>query len=123
MHFFKKTDFRKKKKVISHHGYSFASKMERDLFDYLKLLEKAKEISNIKLQVSVYLTEARILYKPDFSYEKENETIYAEMKGFETAVWRIKRRLWKHYGPGILEVYKTNRSGVYLHETIIPVYP
>lgn len=99
-------------------GISFASKAEAALYQVLKLRESQGEIEDIKCQVQVYLTEAKILYKPDFSYTKNGKTIWAEFKGFETAVWRIKRRLWKHYGPGPLEVYKGSSKNVFLFETI-----
>ncbi len=114
-----KNKYRAKK--VKHAGYSFASQGERDMFTILKEREDNKELTNLKCQVSVYLTDARILYKPDFSYERDNLTVYVEYKGFETAPWRIKRRLWKHYGPGPLDIYKKCGRDIYLHETIIPV--
>jgi len=70
----------------------------------------------------VYLTKARILYIPDFKVFDHGlgDFSWEEFKGFETDTWRIKRRLWLNYGPGILNVWKANRAGVYLHETIKP---
>ena len=109
-----------KNKKTSRGGRSFASKGEAGLYDYLFIKEKAREIFNLKCQVQVYLTEANILYKPDFSYESDGQVIYCEYKGFETAIWRIKRRLWEHYGPGKLEVYKGLGLRMFLVETIIP---
>lgn len=103
---------------VKHAGMSFASKGESRCYDMLVLEEQAGLISNIRAQASVYLTDARILYKPDFCVfdHKLNEDVYVEYKGMETPVWRIKRRLWMHYGPGRLRVYK----GKNLHEEIIP---
>lgn len=111
--------YRNKRTKIS--GRSFASRFEGDLFLMLEHLQKIGEIRDLKCQVSCYLTDARILYKPDFSFVRDGQTVFAEAKGFETAVWRIKRRLWKHYGDGVLEVYKQGRSGPFLSETITPV--
>lgn len=106
---------------VSIQGYSCASKMEGERLRQLLLFEQAKEISDLKTQVSVYLTDARIQYKPDFQYfcNKKNMVIYEEVKGFSTDVWRIKRRLWEHYGPGRLDIWKKNNRGLYLDETII----
>lgn len=114
-------DYRKVKK-ISHAGYSFASKFEAALFDQLKLFERAGEIRNLTCQDSVYLSDARILYKPDFTYwdVKLDQQAWAEAKGFETPVFAIKKRLWKFYGPGRLKIYKGNHKNIYLDEEIIP---
>jgi hypothetical protein len=105
---------------VSHSGYYFASKGEAALFDILRLRELSKEITDLKCQVSVYLTKSRIQYIADFSHNENGETVYDEYKGFETDVWRIKRRLWKNYGPGVLRVYKKRGPSVVLHEEIIP---
>ena len=105
---------------IDHAGYVFASKLEAALFDLLKLRERAGEISDIKCQDSVYLTKARILFKPDFSYLEGDARVYAEAKGFETVVYAIKRRLWAKYGPGPLHVYKGSYKQITLFESIFP---
>ena len=59
---------------------------------------------------------------PDFKVEclKTNEIYWVEAKGFETDVYRIKRRLWLWYGPGRLEVYKGSAQRVTLFETLVP---
>lgn len=109
-------------RITKHAGYSFASKGEAGLFDYLKLLEMAKEISDIKVQPHVYLTEARILYIPDFSVVdvKLNSLVYYEYKGFETEIWKLKKRLYRFYGPAPLRVFIKGYNGPYLQEEIIP---
>lgn len=107
----------------SSNGQSFSSQAERDLYELLMLMERAGEIQDIQVQDHVYLTEARILYIADFKYRNliSGEEEWAEMKGFETDVWRIKRRLWiAGYGPGCLKVYKKSGVRVYLAETINP---
>lgn len=103
-------------------GYTFDSKLESAVHDIHLLREKAGEIRNIKQQVSVYLTAARILYKADFSYElvETGETEYAEAKGVSTQSWAIKLRLWRCYGPGKLYLYKGSYTKPYLDEIIIP---
>jgi predicted nuclease of restriction endonuclease-like RecB superfamily len=99
-------------------GRSFASKAEAVVFQHLKALEDMAAILDLKCQVQVYLTESKILMKPDFSFLRAGVRVYAECKGFETAVYRIKRRLWRHYGPGSLEVYVVQRGAVVLKEIV-----
>lgn len=110
------------RKKVDHAGYRFDSKLEAALFDELKLRERAGEISEIQAQDTVYLTLARIMYKPDFKFmnNSSGEYEWAEAKGFETTDYRIKRRLWQWYGPGKLYVYHGSHSRLMLKETIIP---
>lgn len=111
-----------KNKKVHHAGYSFASQFECAVFNLLLLREKAGEIRDIQCQDHIYLTEARICYIPDFKFVdlQTNNFAWAEAKGFETDVWKIKKRLWEHYGPGRLEIYKGNAKKVFLKETVIP---
>jgi len=106
---------------ISYGGRSFASKLEKDLYDFLRIRELGGEIRDLKCQTQVHLTNARIIYKPDYAYFNllKNREEWAEAKGFETPEWRIKRRLWMHYGPGPLLVYKKSGT-LFLAEEIIP---
>ena len=97
-----------KKTIID--GITFDSKMEARYYLGLKLRAKAGEIEIISLQPKVYLTEAKILYKPDFFiWEKGVGNIYIDVKGPTTPVFKIKMRLWKKYGPGILRVVYKNK--------------
>ena len=107
---------------VSYDHHSFASKFEAAIYQWLKLREANGEITDIKCQETIYLTEAKIIYKPDFSYidNKTEIRIYAEAKGYETTDWRIKRRLWQFYGPGSLEIYKGSAKSFSLHETLTP---
>ena len=109
-------------KRVNHSGYSFASKGEAALFDSLKFLEKIGEIKDIQVQDHVHLTKSRILSIPDFKVidTKTELPIWYEFKGFETDVWRIKRRLWKNYGPGLLKIFKMRSKGPSLDEEILP---
>lgn len=100
----------------------FPSKFEAAVYEYLLFRELAKEISEIKRQQTVYLTDAKIAYKVDFSYHdlKSEKTIWVEAKGFPTDVWRLKKRLWAIYGPGPLEIFTGNYKKPSLTETILP---
>lgn len=103
-------------------GYSFSSKLEAAGYQMLKSQEEAGEIVIEQVQAHVYLTDARILYIPDFKCIRVESNIpfFVEMKGFETSEWRIKRRLWQYYGPGELHVYKGDYRRPKLSEVIVP---
>jgi len=119
----RKTKFGNKKTV--QHGKTFSSKLEAALYDYLLLLEQRGEISDIRCQPNVYLTDARILFIPDFvaTETSTGADVYFEAKGFTTAVYQIKRRLWKVYGLGTLHVFKGSASRLVAFETIVPKPP
>lgn len=102
-------------------GHSFGSKLEASVFDVLDLRMKAGEIISIQVQDSVYLTDADILYKPDFKVTlSDGSYVWVEAKGFKTPVWAIKKRLWKVYGPGVLEVWEGSHLKPKLTEVIVP---
>lgn len=109
-----------KSKKVSLDGHSFASKLEASVYGMLKIRELQGEIKLLQVQCHVYLTEARILYIADFKCETINkEELYVEAKGFETSDWRIKRRLWQHYGPAPLEIWGGTHQRPFLKETLI----
>lgn len=86
---------------------------------------KAGEITELKLQVPVYLTDAKIMSRVDFQFVncKTGQIEYAEAKGFQTDVWRIKRRLWLSYGPAICTIWVGNYKKPYIGEVLIPKGP
>lgn len=88
----------------------------------LKLFESEGKIKIIQTQDSIYLSDAKILYKPDFKIEAcdTGEIYWVEVKGFETPEWRIKRRLWIAYGPGKLQIWKGSASNLKLYEILKP---
>jgi len=101
-------------------GHSHRSKLESAVCWIYQMREKAKEIVFVQAEPHIYLTAARILYVPDFELldVKTNQPLYGEAKGFETPEWRLKRRLWQHYGPGPLEVWAGTHARPFLKETI-----
>lgn len=91
---------------ISHAGLSFMSKLEAAVYDILYLYQKAGDITNLQTQKRVYfLKDPDIYYIPDFYFERNGVAWYAEAKGFETDIWKIKKKLWVHFGQGPLEIY------------------
>jgi len=94
----------------SHDGLKFASRAEGQCYLYLKTLQSVGHISGLKTQVRVQLLPG-ITYVADFFYlDGKNKTpTWGEYKGHETEVWRLKKKLWKSFGPGVLAIY----MGVY----------
>lgn len=103
-------------------GHAHRSKLESAVCGIYQLREKAREIVFVASESHVYLTEARILYIPDFELRDAvtGNSFWGEAKGYETPEWRIKRRLWEFYGPGPLEIWKGSASYPKLVETLVP---
>lgn len=105
---------------VEHHGRSFASKFEAYIYDLLFLQERAGDIKDLKCQVQVHLTRARIIYKPDFKYfdVKQGKEIHCEAKGFPTPEWILKKKLWEYYGPTPLQIYYGSTNKITKSELI-----
>jgi len=104
-------------------GHWFDSKAEGALYQELLILEKAGEISGVVHHPgTVFLTEARVQYRPDFRFVRvaTGEVEYAEFKGFQDQKWPIKKRLWGVYGPGKLSIYMGSHTRIRLVEVITP---
>ncbi len=103
-------------------GQSYDSKLEAALHGILVLREKAGEIRDIRAQVTLYMTRARVIYRADYQFVRcsDGVTCYAESKGPETQAWRIKLRIYRFYGPGPLEIWKGSHANPTLVETVIP---
>ena len=91
-------------------GIKFDSKAEAEYYIHLLNLQKIGDVKIIALQPRVYLTEARILYKPDFLIVENGKPVYIDVKGFITPVFAIKKRLWVQYGVGLLRLVKGFRT-------------
>jgi predicted nuclease of restriction endonuclease-like RecB superfamily len=101
-----------------------SEKGEAQYYSHLKILEKSQRKPDTKileLQPKIYLTDARILYKPDFLILENSVKIWIDYKGFSTPVFNIKAKLWKFYGPGELRIIKKNSKGFYVDKVINPV--
>lgn len=77
-------------------GIKFDSKAEAD---YYLAIKEDPDRKIVEIQPKVYLSRAKILYKPDFKIKDiaKNYQYYLEVKGFESAIFRLKRRLWIAY--------------------------
>lgn len=107
-------------KKVARHGYSFASKLEAAVYDYLHALELAGEISDLKVQQRVYFFKNPDIYMiPDFSFLNSDGVLeYAEAKGMQTDTYKIKRKLWVHMISHRLTVYGGSYSKIRVIEII-----
>ena len=111
-------------------GIEFPSKHEANRYCELKLLERAGEISDLRLQVDFellpnqytwekrygkngkplkdkqILLERKVVYRADFVYtDKDGSQVVEDTKGFKTKEYLIKRKLLLfRYGIRIREV-------------------
>ena len=89
-------------------GIRFDSKKEAEFYAELKLREKAGKITHLRLQPRYLLQETfrhegkqyrEIEYVADFEYIENGETMVVDVKGFKTAVYMIKKKLFLYkYG-------------------------
>lgn len=85
-----------KKTVVD--GITFDSKKEATHYQELKLLERAGEIHDLKLQVPFVLIDKsahgrQIKYVADFVYYQDGQMVVEDVKGFKTDVYKLKKRL------------------------------
>lgn len=80
-------------------GIPFASKLEAARYAELRLLERAGEIRDLRLQPRYDLEvngEHVTRFIGDFAYlTKEGLPVTEDAKGYETPEWKIKARLFK----------------------------
>ena len=96
-------------------GIVFDSKKEANRYRELILLEKAGEISGLKLQEKYELIPAiyedgvciqrAVYYVADFVYRENGEKIVEDVKGMKTEVYKLKKKLlrWR-YGIEVREI-------------------
>jgi hypothetical protein len=123
MSFFRRVPkYRNKNKFGAVRTNGMASKLEASVFTLLQIHKRGGLIKDIRQQIVVKLSEAEINYKVDFCYTRidNEEVIYVEAKGYPTDTWNLKKRLWKFYGPGILEIYTGSFRRPTLSETVVP---
>lgn len=90
-------------------GIRFDSKKEAQRYVELKLLQRAGEITNLRLQPKFLLQldfekhgkkYRKIEYIADFSYiQKNGHAVVEDVKGLQTEVFKIKRKLFEYKYP------------------------
>ena len=92
-----------------HKGIRFDSQMEADFYDHLEALKESGEIKDFTLQPRFQLQPpftaygvdyAQIYYKADFMvYYSDGRIEVIDVKGFETADFKIKAKLYRYQYP------------------------
>lgn len=98
----KKSKYNAKKTYVD--GIKFDSRREAAYYGELKIRAKAGEITDLKLQPSFVLQKGfrdktgkkhqPIKYIADFSFIENRELVVVDVKGLETPVFKIKRKLF-----------------------------
>lgn len=103
-------------------GHTHRSGLEISVCELLYKREIDGELKLLQCEDHIYLTLARIGYVPDFKCQDQRtgEIFWVEAKGFANDRWPMKKKLWKFYGPGRLEIWMGTASKPILTETIIP---
>ena len=94
--------------VSSHcaEGHFHRSKGEAGRCSELHLLQRAKEIKDLKVEPRVMV--GPLSYKPDWTYTERGKKITEDFKGVEGERFRILKKLWPELGEGVLRITKTS---------------
>lgn len=100
--------YRNKKVIVD--NIKFDSILEANRYQELKLLQRTKQISNLRLQVPFLLQESfkkngtthrKIEYIADFVYEENGQTVVEDTKGMKTEIFKIKQKLFEYKYPNL----------------------
>lgn len=99
-----------KKTVLD--GIRFDSMAEAEYYLILKAQKLRGEIADFILQPKIYLSAAKILFKPDYLViNLDGSRFFVDVKGMMTPVFKLKLRLWKAYcSERLLLVKKSGRG-------------
>jgi len=108
----KQTKYRSKITYVD--GIMFHSAWEAKRYSILKIMEKANEISNLRLQVPYQIVVNNVIvtkYVADFVYIKKGKEVVEDAKGFITSDYEIKNKLMKAvFG---IDIYETREKKPY----------
>ena len=91
-------------------GIRFDSKKEARRYIQLKELESAGEIHGLELQPEYEIlpsykkngkTIRRTVYRADFRYFQGDKVVVEDVKGVETDIFRLKRKLVEYFYPDV----------------------
>lgn len=109
-----------KNKIIEVDGIRFDSQIEARYYDHLKWLKESGEILGFSLQPEFILQEAfkkngkhhqAIKYKADFAVKKlDNSIEIVDIKGFVTADFAIKKKLFEYKYPNTLKLLTFSKA-------------
>lgn len=94
-------------KKVELDGIDFDSIHERDRYAELKIMERAGDIKDLKLQPVFELIPAirengevvqrAVTYKADFSYTCDGKLVVEDAKGVKTQVYSLKKKILRYY--------------------------
>ena len=101
---------------VDYDGYTFDSIAEKDRYIELRLMSNSNLITRLAVHPKYVIHDgftnvdgkrrAQITYSPDFEYLLDNKWIYEDVKGVETAVFRLKRKLFEHRYSAAITIIK-----------------
>ena len=101
-------------------GRRFDSQLERRVAEHLVSMQRNREIKDLRFQDQVELTRAGITWRIDFSYVQNKVKWYEEAKGFQTADYMLKLKLYRVYGQAPLRITKEGYNKNLVTEEIYP---
>ena len=89
-------------------GIRFDSKREAQRWQELRLMERARRITDLRRQVKFVLIpsqrgedgkviEKQVAYIADFVYLKDGKTVVEDSKGYRTEVYRLKKKMMLYF--------------------------
>ena len=90
-------------------GITFASKREAYYYRLYSKMQEAGMIKNLKLQTSIPFKlngEKIFTYKPDFEFDDDKGHHYIDVKGIETPLFRLKKKLIEKLYKIVIEIVK-----------------
>ena len=104
-------------------GHKFPSKLEAGVYLHFKRMQQFGAIKIEKFQPKLELSEAKIVFKPDFEIfdPKFGGKCYAEAKGVKTDSYLIKLKLFRYYGEHPLFIFEGTMDNPKLVEIVYPV--
>lgn len=114
-------------KSLCRYGYSHRSRLERSVCDLIWLREKSGELIHCQHEDHIIICgppnhscPKKREYVADFKVmdSKTGSPFWIEAKGFANDRWPTTKTLWRHYGPGQLEIWGGSWKNPILLETI-----
>ena len=94
------------KDARTYDGVTFASKREMEVYIELSMLARAGAISCLERQPK-FPFPMGFSYVADFAFWQDGKRRVIDVKGHETAVFKLKRKCMEHFYPTVkLEVWK-----------------
>lgn len=101
---------------VEYDGYTFDSIAEKNRYIELRLMADANLITHLAVHPKYVIHDgftnaagkrrSQITYSPDFEYRLDEQWVYEDVKGVETAVFRLKRKLFERRYSAAITIIK-----------------